>query len=144
MDPSSPNDQAKFAQALTLPEVYAWMNTGPDGLSHSEAFERLKIHGRNVLPRVDAGRFPALAANFTHLMAMLLWAGGSIALLAGLPELGVAIWLVNLINGLFSYWQEHKAERLSWPWPGCCQPRCRSSEEEKIAGSWPKNWSQVT
>lgn len=30
-----------------------------------------------------------------------------------MPQLGVAIWLVNLINGAFSFWQEFKAERAT-------------------------------
>jgi magnesium-transporting ATPase (P-type) len=108
---SSPEDLRRTVQDLPLPEVYRRLKTRPDGLSQREAEKRLKIHGRNALEKVEAGRFPALVANFTHLMAMLLWAGGLIAFFAGLPQLGIAIWLVNLINGLFSYWQEHKAEK---------------------------------
>jgi magnesium-transporting ATPase (P-type) len=50
-------------------------------------------------------------ANFTHLMAILLWVGGLIGFLAQMPQLGIAIWAVNLINGLFSFWQEYKAEK---------------------------------
>jgi len=55
----------------------------------------------------------SFAANFTHLMATLLWSGGLIAFVAGLPQLGIAIWMVNLINGIFSYWQEHRAEKAT-------------------------------
>jgi len=51
------------------------------------------------------------AANFTHLMALLLWIGGVIGFVARMPQLGIAIWTVNLINGLFSFWQEYKAEK---------------------------------
>jgi P-type Ca2+ transporter type 2C len=50
-------------------------------------------------------------SNVTHLMAVLLWVGGLLALLAELPPLAVAVWTVNLINGAFSTWQEHRAER---------------------------------
>lgn len=46
-------------------------------------------------------------------MALLLWAGGFIAFFAGMPELGYAVWMVNIINGLFSFWQEFKAEKAT-------------------------------
>ncbi len=46
-------------------------------------------------------------------MAILLWAAGIIAFVAGMPELGVAVWLVNLINGCFSFWQEHQADKAA-------------------------------
>ena len=52
-------------------------------------------------------------AHFTHLMALLLWAGSIAAIVAGLGVLCVAIVLVNVINGMFSYWQEHKADKAT-------------------------------
>ena len=54
-----------------------------------------------------------LLANFTSLMALLLWGGGLMAILSGALELGIAIFCVNLINGLFSFFQEFKAERAT-------------------------------
>jgi magnesium-transporting ATPase (P-type) len=30
-----------------------------------------------------------------------------------MPQLGVAIWLVNLINSVFSFWQEYQAEQAT-------------------------------
>jgi potassium/sodium efflux P-type ATPase len=54
-----------------------------------------------------------LAANFTHLMALLLWVGGIMAFIGQMPQLGVAIWTVNLINGAFSFWQEYRAEKAT-------------------------------
>ena len=88
---------------MSEPEVYKALGAGPEGLSHEEAQKRLAFQGRNAITRVQENRFAALAANFTHLMALLLWAGGLIAFLAGLPQLGIAIWMVNLVNGIFSY-----------------------------------------
>jgi len=44
-------------------------------------------------------------------MAILLWVGGLIGFLAQMPQLGIAIWAVNVINGVFSFWQEYKAEQ---------------------------------
>ena len=46
-------------------------------------------------------------------MALLLWVGGLLGFLAQMPQLGIAIWLVNLINGAFSFWQEYKAEQAT-------------------------------
>lgn len=44
-------------------------------------------------------------------MAILLWIGGTVAFFAGMPQLGFAVWLVNIINGVFSFWQENRASQ---------------------------------
>jgi len=113
MTQSTPNNSIKEMQMLSQPEVYRELGTGPEGLSHEEAQKRLAHYGRNAISKIQENRFAALAANFTHLMALLLWAGGLIAFVAWLPQLGIAIWMVNLINGFFSYWQERKAEKAT-------------------------------
>ena len=33
--------------------------------------------------------------------------------IAQMPQLGIAIWMVNVINGVFSFWQEFKAEKAT-------------------------------
>lgn len=92
-------------------EIY---KTGPSGLSHAEAESRLMIYGKNVLVRHrKRSIYVRFLVNFTHLMAILLWAGGVVAFLAQMPQLGFAVWLVNIINGVFSFWQEYRAERAS-------------------------------
>jgi len=99
---------------LSTEQVFAALGSDPQGLSPAEAQNRLTRYGPNVLrepPRTPLIRI--LLANFTHLMALLLWIGGGIAFAAQMPTLGIAIWLVNLINGLFSFWQEYKAEQAT-------------------------------
>jgi magnesium-transporting ATPase (P-type) len=51
------------------------------------------------------------ARNFTHLFALLLWAGAALALLGGQPPLSVAIVAVIVVNAIFSFAQEYRAER---------------------------------
>ena len=46
-------------------------------------------------------------------MALLLWVGGFIAVISHSLELGIAIWLVNIINGLFSFIQEYRASQAT-------------------------------
>ena len=100
--------------ALPISEVYRFLGTQPQGLTQTEAEQRLVAYGRNVIRKVKGKPlWLKFIVNFTHLMAILLWIGGFIALAARLPELAFAIWLVNLINGLFSFWQEYRAERAT-------------------------------
>ena len=46
----------------------------------------------------------------------MLWVAGGLAFLAGLPQLGVAIFVVIVLNAVFAFAQEskanHAAERL--------------------------------
>ncbi|MFM2123184.1 MAG: hypothetical protein RLZZ589_1621, partial [Cyanobacteriota bacterium] len=90
----------------------AALQSTPEGLSGAEAQRRLERFGRNCLP---APRHRPWVLRFTdqllHFMALLLWVAGSLAFVAGAPQLGWAIWAVILINGVFSFWQEFKAER---------------------------------
>lgn len=95
-------------------EVLSIYQTTVHGLSQPEAALRLTKCGPNQ--PVQFKRVNLLAAfigNFTHLMAWLLWAGGALALLAQLPQVAVAVWMVNIINGCFSFLQEFKAERAT-------------------------------
>lgn len=108
-DPELPT---KPVSALTVPEVFQFYTTGPGGLTQGEAEERLRRFGRNVIHEVKGKPLIfKFFANFTHLMAILLWIGGAVGFIAQLPELGIAIWMVNIINGLFSFWQEYRAEK---------------------------------
>lgn len=98
----------------TADAALALLGTGPGGLTDEEAAERQRRYGKNLIESARK-RSPVLAflSNFTHLMAILLWVAGAIAFVAGLPELGCAVWLVNIINGVFSFWQEHRASQAT-------------------------------
>jgi P-type Ca2+ transporter type 2C len=109
-----PRTESAIAQTSLLAELYQRLDSSPRGLSQEEATRRLKQYGRNVLQKVrQKPLILKFLANFTHLMALLLWVGGIVALIAQLPQLAIAIWLVNVINGSFSFWQEFKAEKAS-------------------------------
>ena len=101
-------------QRLTADRVFSALETSPAGLTQSEAEARQARQGKNLI-QTEKRRSPVLAflSNFTHLMACLLWAAGASAFVAGLPELGVAVWLVNVINGCFSFWQEYRAGKAT-------------------------------
>ena len=84
------------------------------GLSESEARARLARDGRNDLP---SSRPPPawrqLAGQMSHFFALMLWVAGALALVAGMPQLGVAIFVVVVVNGVFAFVQENRAERAA-------------------------------
>ncbi|MFN8485044.1 MAG: cation-transporting P-type ATPase [Anaerolineae bacterium] len=106
-------DQQDFA-GLPIARVYEALQTSPGGLSQAEASARLERYGPNTIQEVK-GR-PLLLrflGHFTHLMALLLWVGGAMAFIGQMPQLGWAIWAVVVINAVFSFAQEYKAERAT-------------------------------
>lgn len=108
--PVSVTDLASIPTA----DVYDRLASSVAGLTAGEAAHRLSAQGPNRLAEVAPPRlFKRFVANFGHLMAILLWVGGAVALAARLPQLAVAIWIVNVINGLFSFWQEYRAEQAT-------------------------------
>ncbi len=111
--PANPDAPGEL-YSLTVPEAYAVLGSRREGLTPAEARERLQRHGPNAIRKIRGKSLALkLLANFTHLMAILLWAGGLIGFLARMPQLGAAIWMVNLINGFFSFWQEYRAEKAT-------------------------------
>ena len=82
------------------------------GLSTHEAERLLAEHGPNAIVEAKGpSHVRQFLANFVGLLALLLWAGAALALVAGMPELTVAIVVVILVNAVFSYFQEHRAEQ---------------------------------
>lgn len=97
-----------------ISEVFANLKSSPDGLSQTEAKKRLQKYGLNKIKKSEKGsNWKTFFKNFTSMMAILLWISGAIAILSGTLELGIAIWLVNIINGLFSFWQERAAKKAT-------------------------------
>ena len=48
-----------------------------------------------------------------HFFALLFWVAGALAFIAGLPQLGVAVFFVIVLNGLFAFVQEQRAEHAT-------------------------------
>ena len=82
------------------------------GLTSAEAAFRLRTDGPNVLP-VARGPSPVrlLLAQLVHFFALLLWGAAALAALAGMPQLAVAIAVVVVLNGVFAFLQEWRADR---------------------------------
>ncbi|MHA7283221.1 cation-translocating P-type ATPase [Arthrobacter sp. TMS2-4] len=90
------------------------MTTTLAGLSTVAATRLLAEDGPNLLPQTaTVPRWRAFAAQFTHFFAVLLWVAAALAFVAGMPQLGVAVTVVVIINGVFSYVQEARAERAA-------------------------------
>ena len=82
------------------------------GLSGREVARRLDVVGPNELPRRSAEPWwRELARQVSHLLALLLWAAGVLAFVAGTPTLGWAIFAVIALNALFAFAQERQAVR---------------------------------
>ncbi len=107
----NPNDAI---QTLCCDAVYGALNSYPQGLSQAEAEARLRAVGPNAIQEAKGQPlYLKFLANFTHLMAILLWVGALVALIAQMPQLAIAIVMVNVINGAFSFWQEFRAEKAT-------------------------------
>jgi len=52
-----------------------------------------------------------LLSQLVHFFAVMLWVAGGLAILAGMPQLGFAIFVVIVVNGLFAFFQEYRAEK---------------------------------
>lgn len=104
---------------LSAAEALSSLGSSVAGLSHSEAARRRSEFGTNEVVRLRGK--PALvrfAAQFTHFFAVVLWLAASMALFAewrqpggGMGRLAIAIIGVIVVNGVFSFAQESRAER---------------------------------
>ncbi len=108
------------------------------GLTSAEAERRLAMHGRNVFQH--AKRTPwavRLARNLLSFFAILLWVATALCFVPGvdMPELGFAIASVTLVNGIFAFIQETKADRAVEVLARLLAPRARAirdGEEREV------------
>ncbi|MCX8722516.1 cation-translocating P-type ATPase [Lactobacillus sp. B4005] len=108
------NKIRKLYAKNNVSEVFTNLQSSSEGLSSEEAARRLQKYGSNEIKKSqEESEWKAFFKNFISTMAILLWISGAIAMLSGTVELGIAIWLVNIINGLFSFWQERAAKRAT-------------------------------
>lgn len=107
--------QLPGAQVIAkVPEntVYDNLKTSSRGLSSQEASRRLEQFGSNQIQEVrKKSLILKFFQNFYHLFAILLWVGAILAYVGELPELAGAIVVVIIVNALFSFFQEFKAEK---------------------------------
>ncbi|RKR19850.1 cation-translocating P-type ATPase [Arthrobacter oryzae] len=98
------------------------MNPGPGqdslsavaGLSADDAARRLQQFGANKLPEPrPVPGWRRLLAELTHFFAIMLWVAAVFAFIAGMPELGVAIVVVIVVNGVFAYIQQERAQHAA-------------------------------
>lgn len=86
----------------------------PAGLATSEALSLRAVYGPNrFVTTTSAPTWRRFLEEFTHFFAVLLWVAAALAFIAGMPQLGVAVVAVVLINGVFSYIQEERAEHAA-------------------------------
>lgn len=121
-----------------LEEVFEELGTTQGGLSDEEVAVRQKKYGLNLLSEVKQESIILLfLKNFTSLMAILLWVGGFVAIVSNSLELGLAIWMVNVINGIFSFIQEYRASQatqaLKKMLPSYSRVLRKSSEEKVLS-----------
>ncbi len=101
-------------------EVLRSLATGRAGLSSREVAVRQAEYGPNAVARVAAPPlWRRILGGFTHFFAVLLWGAAAIAFAAeisqpglGMATLGWAIVGVVVVNGVFAFAQEYRAERM--------------------------------
>ncbi len=128
-----PRDQRATAQARPPPSGLAELatltpeaslrvlGTAREGLGTEEAQARLRAQGENRLPKPESQSLPRqFLAQMVHFFALMLWGAALLAFVGGMPQLGWAIVIVIVLNGVFSFVQEYRAERATAALSRCC------------------------
>ena len=106
------------------------LGTRREGLSDREAARRLEQHGPNEIRRREGkSRLRELARQFTHPLALLLWAAAALAVVGGTIPLAVAIVAVIVLNAVFAFVQELQAEKATEALKRYLPPRARVRRE---------------
>ena len=99
---------------LTADDTYKELNISVKGLTNDEAKLRVQKYGYNEIKEIKkSSLISRFLSNFTNLLAILLWIASILSVIGGMPQLGFTIILVIIINALFSFWQEFKAEQAT-------------------------------
>jgi magnesium-transporting ATPase (P-type) len=97
---------------LPAEKAYDLLGTSRKGLSQAEAEKRLVEFGENVLtakkPKPMWMRF---GAHLVNMFALLLWVATVLAFASDQAALGVAVIIVILVNAIFAFVQEYRAEK---------------------------------
>ncbi len=104
---------------LTEEDVFRTLVSSAQGLSRSEVQRRLVEFGRNEIIAVKGKSLVLrLLGQFTHFLAILLWLAAFFSFLSeflkpgeGMLTLGIAIVAVIVINAVFTFIQEYRAEK---------------------------------
>lgn len=112
--PPEPSLTLKVAARLEIKALMQLLRTRAEGLSAEEAAAVLHLVGPNRLPQpAGRGLIAKLVSQLTHFFAVMLWVASALAMIGGMPQLGIAIVLVVLVNGVFSFAQEERAAKAA-------------------------------
>lgn len=100
--------------SLNTEELYKDLDVSSNGLSDEEAKKRLDVYGLNLIKgKKKRPLILRFLDNFVHLLAIILWVAAALCFIprVNMPQLGYAIILVVIINAVFSFLQEFRAEK---------------------------------
>ncbi|AUZ34958.1 haloacid dehalogenase [Arthrobacter sp. PGP41] len=84
------------------------------GLTSVQAADLLKQAGPNLLPtEKPVPQWRKLWGELTHFFAIMLWCAAALAFFADMPQLGVAIIVVVIVNGVFAHIQQERAQHAA-------------------------------
>jgi sodium/potassium-transporting ATPase subunit alpha len=106
-------------QNLSKEEVIKTLVTSESGLTEEDAGRRLREYGLNEIKEVrKKPLYLRFISQFTHFLAILLWIAVALCFLSeylhpgeGMFSLGLAIIGVIVLNAIFTFIQEYRAEK---------------------------------
>ncbi|MFN3740473.1 MAG: cation-transporting P-type ATPase [Thermodesulfovibrionales bacterium] len=106
--------------SLLIDDVLDILGSSPQGLTEEEARRRLSEFGYNEIEEIKREPLTKkFLSQFIHFLAILLWVAALLCFLyeylypgEGMLNLGIAIVAVIFINGVFTFIQEYRAERV--------------------------------
>lgn len=92
--------------------VFEYLKTAEDGLSTKESQDRMLIYGENTI-KTEKSFHPVwnFIKQLVNIMAVMLWIASILALISGTPLLSYVIWFIIIVNAVFSFVQENKADK---------------------------------